>query len=131
MHENNYKKIGIWLDNAEAHLIEYAPDAMESKVILSAFTHEVMEESLEKNENLMHNKKRQMQTAYLKEIASVIKNYEAVLLFGPTEAKIKLSHLLKETKSLPKIKIHVKQTDYMTENQQHAFVKHFFATNLI
>ena len=103
---------------------------MSSTVIQSLFTHEVMEQTSEKSENLMHNKKRQQQSAYLKEIASEIKNYEDVLLFGPTDAKIKLNHLLKENKYFTKTKIHIKQTDYMTENQQHAFVKHFFSTHL-
>ena len=130
MEINQPKKIGVWLDNAEAHLIEYKLDAMSSTVIQSLFTHEVMEQTSEKSENLMHNKKRQQQSAYLKEIASEIKNYEDVLLFGPTDAKIKLNHLLKENKYFTKTKIHIKQTDYMTENQQHAFVKHFFSTHL-
>ncbi len=124
-------KIGIWLDNAAAHLIEYPNEKKESTIIESKFTHEVMEESLEKNENLMHNKKRQQQAEYLKKISASIKNYVEVLLFGPTEAKIKLSHLLKADRAFAKIKIHIKQTDYMTENQQHAFVKHFFSNNLI
>lgn len=131
MNENQPQKIGIWLDNAEAHLIEFTTEAMQSRMIQSAFTHEVKEASLEKSENIMQNKKRQQQTAYLKEVAAAIKPYHQVLLFGPTDAKIKLEHILKESKTIPKAKMYVKQTDYMTENQQHAFVKHFFATNLI
>jgi hypothetical protein len=131
MEINNSKKLGIWLDNSEAHLMEYTDNDMITTIIKSAFTHEVMEESLAKNENLMHNKKQQQQGAYLKEIAGAIKNYEEVLLFGPTEAKIKLEHLLKADRHFSKVKIHTKQTDYMTENQQHAYVKHFYSTNLI
>lgn len=131
MDENQPKKIGIWLDNAEAHLIVFSTEALQSQVIQSAFTHEVKEASLEKSEHIMQNKKRQQQTAYLKEVAVAIKPYHQVLLFGPTDAKIKLEHILKESKTVPKAKIYVKQTDYMTENQQHAFVKHFFSTNLI
>jgi hypothetical protein len=131
MEINQAKKIGIWLDNAEAHLIEYTENEMVSAIIKSPFTHEVMEESLEKSENLMHNKKRQQQTAYLKEIATMIKNYEEVLLFGPTDAKIKLGHILKADRAFAKIKVHIKQTDYLTENQQHAFVRKFYLSNLI
>jgi hypothetical protein len=131
MEENHPKKIGIWLDNSEAHLIEFTVGEMSTTKIDSGFTHQVKEESLEKSENLMHNKKRQLKMAYLKQIELAIKNYQEVLLFGPGDAKINLAILLKENKTLPKIKIHSKQTDYLTENQQYAFVRKFFSTNLI
>jgi nitrogenase subunit NifH len=86
-------RVGIWLDNSEAHLIEYNTDVMVSEVIKSKFTHEVMEESLEKSEYTMHNKKRQQQLSYFNEIAEEINNCKELLLFGPTEAKTKLEVL--------------------------------------
>lgn len=131
MEESHPKKLGIWLDNSEAHLIEYKLTEMSATKITSGFTHQVKEESLEKSENIMHNKKRQQQAAYFKEIALAIIHYNEILLFGPTEAKIKLAHFFNENKNLTKAKIHIKQTDYMTENQQFAFVKHYFSNNLI
>ena len=131
METKQAKKIGIWMDNSKANLMEYSMELIETTTIESKFTHEVMEESLEKSENVMHNKKQQLQSDYFKNIASAIKNYEEVLIFGPTEAKIKLMHKLKTDKNVSKIKMHIKQTDYMTENQQHAFVRDFYKTNLI
>ena len=131
MEENQAKKVGVFMDNSMAKLMEYNTEEIVSTAIESKFTHEVMEESLEKSENIMHNKKRQQQSDYLKSIASEIKKYEEVLLFGPTEAKIKLAHKLKTDHKFAKTKIHIKQTDYMTENQQHAFVKHFYLHNLV
>ncbi|MES2795881.1 MAG: hypothetical protein V4683_07950 [Bacteroidota bacterium] len=131
MELNQAKKLGVFMDNSVAKLMEYSTDTIESLSIESKFTHEVMEESLEKSESIMHNKKRQQQAEYLKDIASAIRNYEEVLIFGPTEAKIKLAHKMKGDQKFSKIKIHLKQTDYMTENQQHAFVRDFYANNLI
>ena len=52
--------------------------------------------------------------------------YEHVLLFGPTEAKVELLNSLVKKQGLSKTKIEVKQTDKMTENQQHAFVRKYF-----
>ena len=43
----------------------------------------------------MHNKEQQQQTAYFKQLADVIKNYDAVVLFGPTDAKAQLYNILK------------------------------------
>jgi hypothetical protein len=131
MIENQAKKVGVFMDNAMAKLMEYNTEAIVSTTIESKFTHEAMEASLEKSENIMHNKKRQQQSSYLKEIAAAIKNYEEVLIFGPTEAKIKLAHKLKTDHKFAKTKVHTKQTDYMTDNQQHAFVKSFYLHNLI
>jgi hypothetical protein len=42
------KKLGIWMDHASAHLMEFTVDAMETKVVASKFTHEVKEHSISK-----------------------------------------------------------------------------------
>jgi hypothetical protein len=54
------------------------------------------------------------------------KKYEEVILFGPTNAKVELMNILKEDQHFNKIKIDVKSTDRMTDNQQVAFVKDYF-----
>ena len=78
----------------------------------------------------MHNKEQHEQLAYYKAIAAVIKNYEEVLLFGPTDAKTELFNLLKADHHFDKINIETKHADKMTENQQHAFVKEYFFKHL-
>ncbi len=56
----------------------------------------------------------------------MIKDYDEVLLFGPTDAKTELFNILKENRQFEKIKIEVKPADNMTENQEEAFVKEYF-----
>ena len=56
-----------------------------------------------------------------------VKNYDEVILFGPTDAKVELFNILKADQHFDKIKIDIKQADKMTENQQHAFVKDHFS----
>lgn len=56
-----------------------------------------------------------------------MKEYDDVLLFGPTDAKVELLHMLESDNSFSKIKIETRQADKMTENQEHAFAKDYFS----
>ena len=120
------KKLGIWMDHSSAHVMEYATDTVDTKTIESKFTHFEKEESFQKNEHLMHNKEQHEQSAYYKDLGNIIKNYDEVLLFGPTDAKKELHNLLSADHHFANVKIEVKQAERMSENQQHAFVKDFF-----
>src|SRR5471030_2674345 len=120
------KDLGIWMDHTNAHLMEFTAGPIETKTIDSKFTHEEKEQTLGKGENLMHNKEQHEQANYYRELEEIIRNYDDVMLFGPTDAKVELYNSLKDDHLFAKIKIEVIQADKMTENQQHAFVrKHF------
>jgi len=121
------KRIGICMDHASAHLMELTTSPIETKIVESKFTHQVKEESLEKGEKLMHNKEQHEQKEYYKKISAFIRDYDDVVLFGPTDAKVELLDLLKKDHLFENIKIAVRQTDQMTENQEHAFVKDYFS----
>ena len=121
------KNLGIWMDHSNAHLMEFTSGTMATDLIASKFTHEEKGQSLEKSENLMHNKEQHEQSDYYKKLGEVIKNYEEVVLFGPTNAKMELFNILKADHLFAKIKIEVQQADKMTENQQHAFVREYFS----
>ena len=120
------KKLGIWMDHASAHVIEIA-DPMVTKIVVSESTPEEKEKSLQKGESMMHNKEQQQQIEYYKKLGAIIKDYDEVLLFGPTNAKIELLNILKADLSFSKIKIEVRQTDKMTQNQEHAYVREYFS----
>ena len=49
------------MDHSSAHLMEFT-DTIETKTIDSKFTHEAKEQSLDKSENLMHNKEQHQQS---------------------------------------------------------------------
>jgi hypothetical protein len=120
------KKLGIWMDHSNAHLIEFTSNYIETNIISSKFTHQEKEETFNRSEHTMHNKEQHQQSEYYKELGEIIKMYEEVVLFGPTEAKMELYNILKNDHYFEKIKIEVKQTDKMTENQQQAFVREYF-----
>jgi len=121
------KKLGIWLDHSHAHLTEFSDEPMKTVQISSTFTQDQKSESLNKSENVMHNKEQHLQTEFYKKIAEEIKNYDRVILFGPTNAKSELINKLKEDHHFSKISIEVKQMDKMTENQEQAFVREYFS----
>ncbi len=125
------KRVGIWMDHANAHIMEFTSNPIETKTIESEFTHDEKLFSLSKGESQMHNKEQHQQSDYFKKLGEVIKNYDEVILFGPTAAKTELLNSLSQDNHFTNIKIEVKQTDKMTENQQHAFVKHYFSTAIL
>jgi hypothetical protein len=125
------KDLGIWMDHQNAHLMEFTIDPIETKTIESKFTHDEKEQTLGRSENLMHNKEQHEQADYYRELGEVIRNYNDVLLFGPTDAKVELLNTLRKDHRFADIKIEIKQADKMTENQKHAFVKEYFSNRLL
>ncbi len=120
------RNLGIWMDHATAHVMEFT-DSIKTIVIHSKFTHEEKEKSLHKGENLMHNKEQGQQSDFYKKLAETIRDYDEVVLFGPTDAKLELLNLLKADHTFAKIEIVVKSSEKMTENQEHAFVRNYFS----
>ena len=120
-------KLGIWMDHANAHLMEFTTNVITTDIISSRSTHQEKEQSLSKSENVMHNKEQQQQAAYYHKLGDVIKNYEDVIIFGPTNAKSELLNILKADHHFEKIKLEIEQTDKMSQNQQHAFVTDYFS----
>lgn len=120
------KQLGIWMDHSVAYLLELANGKITTKTLEStpAFPEQVPD--LRLNESLMNNKEQNEVSGLFKKISAVIKNYDEVLLFGPTNAKTELFNILKENRHYEKIKIVVKPADKMTDNQQQDFIKEFF-----
>lgn len=122
------KKIGIWMDHASAHIMALT-DPIITQIVVCQSTHEEKEKTLQKGETMMQNKNQQQQAEYYHTLGESIKNYDKVLLFGPTNAKVELVNILKKDKHFDKINIETMQSDKMTENQEHAFVRDYFAQN--
>lgn len=120
------KRLGIWIDHANAHLMELVSGPIKTTLIKAKFGSREKRETMEKSEKGMHQKQNHEGLAYYKEIGKVILNYNDVLLFGPTEAKTELLNLLRADNRFDKIKIVIQPADKMTENQEYAFVRDYF-----
>ena len=118
-------KLGIWMDHSSAHLIE-VDSKNNDRSVISEFSFETKVEALSRSEDIMHNKEQQMHEAYYKKIGENILKYEHVLLFGPTKAKVELYNYLNKDLHFKNIKIDIKSTDNISDNEQHAFVNNHF-----
>ena len=118
--------LGIWMDNANAHAMTFVNGSIIAEEIDSTFTSADREETIGRSEHVMHNKEQQQQGSYYKRIAETIKNYEKVVIFGPTDAKSQLANLLKEDHHFDAIEIEVKPADKMNKQQMQDFVKEYF-----
>lgn len=123
------KSLGIWMDHSEAHLMALTGNSIETTIIASNFSHQDKEETSNRSENIMHNKENHSQATFYKNIGKVIREYDDVILFGPTTAKNELVNILADDHLFENIKIEVKSAEKMSENQEHAFVKDYFKIN--
>jgi len=121
------KRLGIWMDHSSANLTELTKDSMITNTIESKPKLQVNEADLYyKDESHMLNKEQGKLSDYYKRIGDVIKDYDEVILFGPTSAKNELVNILNDDHHFDEVKIEVKMADKMTENQQQAFIKEHF-----
>jgi len=120
------KQMGIWMDHSNAFLMELANNKIVESIIVSEFTQQGKEKSMEKSEKFANNKEQQQQSSYYKKISGIIRNYQEVLLFGPTDAKNELLNLVKADHLFDNIKIEVKNSDKMSAMKMQDFVKEYF-----
>jgi stalled ribosome rescue protein Dom34 len=121
------KKLGIWMDHSIAYLMEFTSKHFEIETIESKLTNQQKNISLAEYESLIKSKEKKQLSDYYKKIGETIKNYKRVILFGPSNAKVELFDFLSEDERFLKIKFEIKNTDKMTANQQHTFVKEYFS----
>jgi len=122
---NNIRKLGIWMDHSNAYLMELANDIIVQRVVSELANHET-EFNFYKGEKLIHKKEQHLQLSYYKKIGEIIKKYQDVVLFGPTDAKNELLNQIKTDHLFEDIKIEVKNSDKMTEDQMQTFVRDYF-----
>jgi hypothetical protein len=121
------KNLGIWMDHANAHLTEFITDPITTEIISNKAAHREKELSPGKNEDGMHHQAHQEQAQYYQKLCNIIRNFQDVLLFGPTGAKLELLNLLRSDHQFEHIKLDIKDSDRMSQNKQHAFVRDHFS----
>jgi|BarGraNGADG00211_3_1021988.scaffolds.fasta_scaffold00125_21 hypothetical protein len=120
------KKLGIWMDHSIAHIMKVTNNTIDASILEIGSSLPAREQNMGVHERQRHNKEQAEQSVFFKSLSDVIKDYEDVLLFGPTGAKTELLNLLKDNHHFDNIKIVIKSADKMTENQRHLFVKEYF-----
>src|SRR6186713_918365 len=120
------KKLGIYIDQSSANLIELTVDILEKKPVQNNFDHSNEKEAEEENENHIEFKESYLQNYYFKKLSEYMLYYNEVLLFGKSNAITKLFDMISYDNRFYKIKIALKQTDKMTRNEQNEFVSDYF-----
>jgi len=122
----NIKQLGIWMDHSNAYLLEVINDTIETERVVSELSDPEAEFNFYKGEKLINKKERHLQLKYYKNLGEIIKKYQEVVLFGPTDAKSELLNLLKTDHLFEKIKTEAINSGKMTESQMHTFVREYF-----
>lgn len=117
-------QIGIWMDHSVAYLMEFKTKPFEIQTIVCEFTMDEKRRNPFRKEKINSNIKRKYK--YYNQIGNAIINYDKIILFGPSQAKIDFFDALSEDERFYKLKIEIKETDKMNVNQQHAFINEYF-----
>jgi len=114
------------MDHSNAYLMELTNGTIVTNVVESEFVKQDNGYDMKYHEKSYHNKEQQQQSDYFKKLRDLIRNYQEVVLFGPTDAKAELFNQLNGDHLFEKIKIEVEQSDQMNENQRQTFVSEYF-----
>ena len=79
------------------------------------------------NTDHTRNQQQDEQSIFYKKVGTVMRNYDRVLLFGPTKAKTELLNIVRADHRFDKIGIDVEETDSMTSSEQKRFVQNYFS----
>lgn len=121
------KKIGIWMDYANACIFENASGEYLMTFLESDPALPVNGDSKQHSENVLHNKENQTEKSYFKALIEQIKGYDEVLLFGPTKAKTALYNQIKAMPKFNKIYVETREADKMSHHQMKVFIKDYFS----
>ena len=122
-----FKQLGIWMDDANALLMEFYNHMIISKsIVFKPLLNEENNPEEQQDTQMQSKEQSQYQLAFFKEISDIVLNYQEVLLFGPTQAKNELLELIKADHNFANIKFDVIDTEVMTENKMHEFVIEYF-----
>jgi len=121
------KNLGIWMDHTNAHLTEFITDPITTEIIFNKPARREKEFSTGKSEDGMRYQAQQEQAQYYQKLCNIIRNFQDVLLFGPTGAKLELLNLLRSDRQFEHIKLNIKESNKMSQNKQHAFVRDHFS----
>ena len=134
------RKVGIWIDQKEAHIITLSESKVYSKTIYSDIETRIRYDGEKKqfgrfgdqflvDEKGKKNRIEEYTQRYLMGVLKELKNADEIVLFGPAQTKSKLEKvILNDPGVAPKLKA-VKISDNMTQNQKIAYVKDFYKSN--
>ena len=123
-------EVGIWIDHQKAVIVTVSAGDVSTKTLVSdvgSHTHYAgsQEGGGEKKYEERH---REALDRYYDDVISQLGEADAVLLFGPGEAKLQLKHRLGRSKALSESSVAVESADKLTDPQIVAKVKEHYGS---
>jgi hypothetical protein len=121
-------KVGIWIDHKKAVIVSASVDRLTAKTLESDIGPHARYSGPQDGggEKKYEQRHRQHLDRYYDEVISQLGHPEAVLLFGPGEAKLELKERLSRSKELAERIVGVETTDKLTDPQIVAKVKEHY-----
>jgi stalled ribosome rescue protein Dom34 len=131
---------GLWIDHRKAIIVTLSDKGQETKEILSSVEKQLgrsdgkhstasFESQLVKPDDKQQRGFTKSLKVFYEEVLANIKDAEAILIFGPGEAKGELQKLIEQNNLHGKVVV-VESADKMTDGQVAARVKAHFANEL-
>jgi hypothetical protein len=119
---------GIWIDHKKAVIVNISEGHVSTKTLISAVgPHTHYAGSQERGgEKKYEERHRHDLDRYYDDVISQLGEPDALLLFGPGEAKLQLNARLGRSKVLPEYVVALESADKLTEPQIVAKVKHHY-----
>jgi hypothetical protein len=130
-------KVGIWIDHKKAVIVFTSMDGVTAKTLESEVGPHARYSSRAgyptsdgpqdgRGEKKYEERYGQHLDRYYDEVISQLGQPEALLIFGPGEAKLQLKERLSRSKALPEDIVEIETTDKLTDPQIVAKVKEHF-----
>jgi ABC-type multidrug transport system fused ATPase/permease subunit len=117
----NKNTLGIWVNYSYTFLTDLPNEqTVPNDTIPDCLT---LNNELEFKTKLISKSMEEDQSKYYQRISDIIRNYTEVLVFGTTDAKKELISVLDQDSFFKDIKIELRETQTMTQNQLSAFCK--------
>ena len=114
------KHAAIWIDHKEAHVLLLRPDDVKEAIIRAHPDH-IHHKHHEKDANASEKR-------FFQEVAEQLRSSEAILIVGPSTAKLDfLRYLHKHNPNLETKIVAIETVDHPTDAQLIAFVRKYFS----
>jgi stalled ribosome rescue protein Dom34 len=119
--------VGVWIDHKKAVIVSAAADGVAAKTVLSEVgAHAHYSGTHGEGEKRYEERHAQRLDQFFDEVISQLRQPDAVLIFGPGEAKRELETRLGRLKTLPKAVVTIDAADHLTEAQILAKVREHY-----
>jgi hypothetical protein len=113
----------VWLDHAEAHVMNFSAEASEGKHVHSGSKHK----NLHSKSGIAGSGHAQENQAYYHEVTLAIAEAKEILIVGPSSAKLfLLKHLAKHNPAIAAKVVGIETVDHPSDGQLLAHARHYF-----